>query len=121
MLARASLSGQVSQTRFLSVGSGGLRKVPLLRFAARIDDAPGGTDLRLLGLLLVATGVCERGGRDGRGDGDGSGTLTLLEALSEGPASKRRLLETLREAGIYRNERTIRRWLGVFRESGFDF
>jgi hypothetical protein len=48
-------------------------------------------------------------------------TLTLLEALSEGPASKRRLLETLREAGIYRNERTIRRWLGVFRESGFDF
>jgi muramoyltetrapeptide carboxypeptidase LdcA involved in peptidoglycan recycling len=48
------------------------------------------------------------------------GTLTLLEALSEEPASKRRLLETLREAGIYRNERTIRRWLGVFRESGFD-
>jgi hypothetical protein len=48
------------------------------------------------------------------------GTLTLLEALSEEPASKRRLLETLREAGIYRNERTVRRWLGVFRESGFD-
>jgi predicted DNA-binding transcriptional regulator YafY len=48
------------------------------------------------------------------------GALTLLRVLSEGPSSKQRLLEALAEAGIHRDERTIRRWLEVFREAGFD-
>jgi predicted DNA-binding transcriptional regulator YafY len=47
------------------------------------------------------------------------GTLTLLRALSEGPSSRQRLLEALEDAGIYRDERTIRRWLKVLREAGF--
>ena len=48
------------------------------------------------------------------------GTLTLLRVLSEGPSSRERLLEALEEAGIHRDERTIRRWLRVVREAGFD-
>lgn len=47
------------------------------------------------------------------------GTLVLLKALSEGPASRRRLKEALEDAGIRRDERTIRRWLGVLREADF--
>ncbi len=47
------------------------------------------------------------------------GTLALLRTLSEGPASKERLLGTLEEVGILRDERTVRRWLAVLREEGF--
>lgn len=47
------------------------------------------------------------------------GTLTLLRMLSEGPSSRQHLQEALENAGIYRNERTIRRWLEVLREAGF--
>lgn len=47
------------------------------------------------------------------------GTLVLLKALSEGPASSRRLREALEDAGIRRDERTIRRWLRVLREADF--
>ena len=48
------------------------------------------------------------------------GTLTLLQVLSEGPSSRQRLLKALEDAGIHRNERTVRRWLKVLREAGFD-
>ncbi len=48
------------------------------------------------------------------------GTLTLLRVLSEGPSSRQRLLDALKDAGIHRDERTIRRWLEVLREAGFD-
>lgn len=47
------------------------------------------------------------------------GTLTLLRVLSEGLSSRERLLEALEDAGIYRDERTIRRWMRVLREAGF--
>lgn len=47
------------------------------------------------------------------------GVLTLLKALSEGPASRRRLEEALEDAGIRRDKRTIRRWLHVLREAEF--
>jgi predicted DNA-binding transcriptional regulator YafY len=47
------------------------------------------------------------------------GTLTLLRTLSKGPASKQQLLAILEGAGIFRDERTVRRWLAVLREEGF--
>lgn len=47
------------------------------------------------------------------------GALTLLKILSEGPASGRRLKEALEDAGIRRDERTVRRWLQVLREAEF--
>jgi predicted DNA-binding transcriptional regulator YafY len=47
------------------------------------------------------------------------GTLIILRTLSEGPASRRQLEGALLEAGIHRNERTVRRWLAVLREAGF--
>ena len=48
------------------------------------------------------------------------GTLALLRTLSEGPASKGRLLGMLEGAGIFRDERTVRRWLKVLRDAGFE-
>lgn len=47
------------------------------------------------------------------------GILVVLNALSEGQVSTRRLVEILAEAGIRRDERTVRRWLAVMREEGF--
>lgn len=47
------------------------------------------------------------------------GVLVLLKTLSEGQASTRRLVEVLAEAGVQRDERTVRRWLEVMREEGF--
>ncbi|AHY48246.1 putative transcriptional regulator (plasmid) [Rubrobacter radiotolerans] len=47
------------------------------------------------------------------------GTLILLRVLSEGPASRRKLEQALADEGIRRDERTIRRWLGILREAGF--
>jgi predicted DNA-binding transcriptional regulator YafY len=47
------------------------------------------------------------------------GTLILLRTLSEGPASRRQLEDALMEAGIRRDERTVRRWLAVLREEWF--
>ena len=47
------------------------------------------------------------------------GVLVLLKTLSEGPASTHRLVEALSEAGVQRDERTVRRWLKVMREEGF--
>ncbi len=71
-------------------------------------------------MLPVATRVCERGaGAMGGEMAAIRGTLALLRTLSEGPASKERLLGTLEEAGIFRDERTVRRWLAVLREEGF--
>ncbi|MEW6637243.1 MAG: WYL domain-containing protein [Actinomycetota bacterium] len=52
--------------------------------------------------------------------GAARGVLVLLRALSEGPASRRQLEEALAEAGIVRDERTVRRWLEVLREEGFE-
>ena len=46
------------------------------------------------------------------------GILVLLISL-EGPVSTRELLDALSEAGVQRNERTVRRWLEVMREEGF--
>jgi predicted DNA-binding transcriptional regulator YafY len=47
------------------------------------------------------------------------GVLVLLKTLSEGPASTHQLGEALSEAGVQRDERTVRRWLEVMREEGF--
>lgn len=47
------------------------------------------------------------------------GMLVLLQILSEGSASRQRLEEALADAGISRDERSVRRWLGVLREEGF--
>ncbi len=47
------------------------------------------------------------------------GVLVLLKTLSEGPASTHQLVEALSEAGVQRDERTVRRWLEVMREEGF--
>lgn len=47
------------------------------------------------------------------------GGLVVLKALSEGPKSVRRLVEVLEGAGVFRDERTVRRWLEVMREEGF--
>lgn len=47
------------------------------------------------------------------------GTLVILQALSEGPASRRQLEGILMDAGIHRDERTVRRWLAALREEGF--
>lgn len=47
------------------------------------------------------------------------GALVILQTLSEGPASRRRLERALLEAGIRRDERTVRRWLAALREEGF--
>jgi len=47
------------------------------------------------------------------------GILVLLKTLSEGPASTRQLVGVLSEAGVHRDERAVRRWLGVMREEGF--
>jgi predicted DNA-binding transcriptional regulator YafY len=49
------------------------------------------------------------------------GALLLLRALSEGPATKDHLLNTLQdELGVRKNERTLRRYLAVLREAGFE-
>jgi predicted DNA-binding transcriptional regulator YafY len=48
------------------------------------------------------------------------GILVLLKTLSEGPASMGRIQKALADADIFRDERTIRRWLAVMREEGFD-
>lgn len=47
------------------------------------------------------------------------GVLVLLKTLSEAPASTRQLVEALSQAGVQRDERTVRRWLEVMREEGF--
>jgi hypothetical protein len=47
------------------------------------------------------------------------GALVLLKTLSEGPASTHQLVEALSDAGVQRDERTVRRWLEVMREEGF--
>lgn len=48
------------------------------------------------------------------------GTLALLRTLSEGPASGEQLRNALETAGIFRDERTVRRWRAVLREEGFE-
>ncbi len=48
------------------------------------------------------------------------GVLVLLRALAEGPRTREGLLDVLQDSGLRRNARTIRRWLEVLREAGFD-
>lgn len=48
------------------------------------------------------------------------GTLILLRALAEKPRTQRQLMEALEDSGLRRDERTLRRWLGVLREAGFE-
>lgn len=48
------------------------------------------------------------------------GPLALLRLLSEGPVSGEQLRKALEEAGISRDERTVRRWRAVLREEGFE-
>ncbi len=48
------------------------------------------------------------------------GTLLLLRLLGEKPMTQRELLNALQDAGLERNDRTLRRWLEVLREAGFD-
>jgi predicted DNA-binding transcriptional regulator YafY len=48
------------------------------------------------------------------------GTLILLRTLAEKPMTQRQLLDILQESGLCRDERTLRRWLEVLREAGFE-
>jgi predicted DNA-binding transcriptional regulator YafY len=49
------------------------------------------------------------------------GALLLLRALSEGPATRDHLLNTLQnELGVRKNERTLRRYLATLKEAGFE-
>ena len=48
------------------------------------------------------------------------GTLVLMRLLAERPMTKRELLDVLRDEGLERDDRTLRRWLEVLREAGFD-
>lgn len=48
------------------------------------------------------------------------GTLILLRALAERPMTQSQLMDALRDSGLRRNERTLRRWLEVLREAGFE-
>ena len=48
------------------------------------------------------------------------GTLILLQTLAERPKTQRQLMDALQDSGIYRDERTLRRWLEVLREAGFE-
>jgi predicted DNA-binding transcriptional regulator YafY len=48
------------------------------------------------------------------------GTLVLLRLLAERPMTQRELLDALWDEGLKRDERTLRRWLEVLREAGFD-
>jgi predicted DNA-binding transcriptional regulator YafY len=49
------------------------------------------------------------------------GALLLLRAISEGPATRDDLLSALQEElGVRKNERTLRRYLAVLREAGFE-
>jgi predicted DNA-binding transcriptional regulator YafY len=48
------------------------------------------------------------------------GTLILLRLLAERPMSQRELLDALHDEGLERDDRTLRRWLEVLREAGFD-
>src|SRR5215207_2119303 len=64
-------------------------------------------------------GACERGIRVGARMEATRGTLSLLEALSEGPQSKQQLMNVLEVIGMSRDERTLRRYLGALRNAGF--
>lgn len=48
------------------------------------------------------------------------GTLILLRSLAEGPRSQPQLMDVLRDSGLRRDARTLRRWLEVLREAGFE-
>jgi predicted DNA-binding transcriptional regulator YafY len=48
------------------------------------------------------------------------GTLILLHLLAERPMTQRELLDALQDEGLKRDDRTLRRWLEVLREAGFD-
>jgi predicted DNA-binding transcriptional regulator YafY len=48
------------------------------------------------------------------------GTLILMRLLAERPMTQPELLEALHDEGLERDERTLRRWLEVLREAGFD-
>jgi len=48
------------------------------------------------------------------------GVLTLLRLLAERPRSRSEISDLLREEGLERGERSVRRWLAVLRSSGFD-
>lgn len=48
------------------------------------------------------------------------GTLLLLRTLAEKPLTQRQLLDVLQDSGLRRDKRTLRRWLEVLREAGFE-
>lgn len=48
------------------------------------------------------------------------GVLILLRALAERPRTWQGLLDVLRDSGLQRDDRTVRRWLEVLREAGFE-
>lgn len=48
------------------------------------------------------------------------GVLILLRALAERPRTWQGLLDVLRDSGLRRDDRTVRRWLEVLREAGFE-
>src|SRR5215207_7307517 len=48
------------------------------------------------------------------------GTLILLRLLAERSMTQRELLEALHDEGLERDDRTLRRWLQVLRDAGFD-
>ncbi|MDP8948980.1 MAG: hypothetical protein M3N00_01895, partial [Actinomycetota bacterium] len=48
------------------------------------------------------------------------GTLLLLRLLAERPMTKQEILNALQDAGLKRDDRTLRRWLEVLQEADFD-
>jgi predicted DNA-binding transcriptional regulator YafY len=48
------------------------------------------------------------------------GTLVLMRLLAERPMTQQELLDALRDEGLERDHRTLRRWLEVLRQAGFD-
>ncbi len=48
------------------------------------------------------------------------GALILLRALAEKPITPGQIMDVLEDSGIRRDKRTLRRWLEVLREAGFE-
>ena len=48
------------------------------------------------------------------------GALILLRALAEKPMTQTQIMDVLEDAGLRRDKRTLRRWLEVLREAGFE-
>lgn len=48
------------------------------------------------------------------------GALILLRALADKPMTQGQIMDVLEDSGLHRDKRTLRRWLEVLREAGFE-